>query len=73
MHTDLISFLLIAALRFSPSAIPQMSDIHILFHLTSSKEEEKTFLMLIRGEYKTAIFWILDILKLFHLFVFKAK
>lgn len=33
----------ITVLRFSPSAIPQMSDIHIRIHLTGLKEEEKNF------------------------------
>lgn len=54
MHTDLI--LLLDMLRFSPSAIPQMSDIHICIHLTGLKEEENSFLMIISDEYKTEFF-----------------
>lgn len=38
---DLI--LLLTLLRFCPSAIPQMSDIHIRIRLPALKEEKKNF------------------------------
>ena len=65
------NILLISTLGFSPSAIPQMSDIHIHIHLTALKEGKKAFLMIIKGEYKTAR--ILYVPELFHVCIFKAK
>lgn len=52
---DLI--LLITMLTFSPLAIPQMSDIHILIHFTGFKGAEKYFFDDYQGWIKDSKFW----------------
>lgn len=64
---------LITMPTFSPSATPHLSDIHLYPFDKFEGMRKNFFLMIIRTEFKAVFFWILDILKLFHLCIFKAK